>query len=344
MNTTSPTNMPTAATTGEEGGNPNDSLFGMSFEIKEATSSDNPVKVTELTETSQLKPEIQVYLNALVHSTYCTNETCSFQKCLSFKRVTRHNKNCKKFRNDNCDFCRQLIALSIYHAKTCSNHTTCLVSFCFSIKQKLETNKSIEFVTNQLNVLKQTSKANVGIQVCLPMQTAETNENKRKFSHLDIESNLISPQETEEIDCHEQNTDSEAKKNVIFEKFKEIKELIKENSIIANVNRVKLNRISRDCIFQALYKQFILGNGLFGGMFTDTEFAALIAFLLRNESELFEKSSGDTTIYLYLLTELFYNLGRNLDKKKVNPSIEVQTEPQQADYQDEMPNKRLRTE
>ena len=343
MNTTSP-NVLNAVAAGEEGGNPNDSLFAMSFEIKEAATSD---KVAELAETSPLKPEIEVYLNALVHSTYCTNETCSFQKCLSFKRVTRHNKHCKKFKNDNCDFCRQLIALSIYHAKICSNHTACLVPFCFSIKQKLETNKSIEFVTKQLNVLKEKSKTNVGIQVCLPMQAHETNENKRKFSHLKAESSqvyLTSPHATEETDCHEQNAELEAKKKVILEKFKEIKELIKEESVLANASRLKLNRISRDCIFHALYKQFISGSSLFADMFTDAQFAGLIAFLLRKESDLFEKSSGDTTIYSYLLIELFYNLLQNLDKKKMNPSIELQTELETDHHADEMPNKRLRSE
>ena len=40
----------------------------------------------------QTKSKIELYMNALVHSTQCTSDSCTFAKCLQFKRVTRHNQ------------------------------------------------------------------------------------------------------------------------------------------------------------------------------------------------------------------------------------------------------------
>ena len=86
-------------------------------------------------------PNLQVYLNAFMHAVYCHKDNCIYPKCLQFKRVIAHSKQCQKYKNSQCEFCRQLLALCIYHAKSCKNEQ-CQVPFCASIKIKLKQKKA----------------------------------------------------------------------------------------------------------------------------------------------------------------------------------------------------------
>ena len=62
------------------------------------------------------KPQLDLYLNTFMHAVHCHNADCSYPKCLQFKRVITHSKNCIKYKYSQCDFCRQLLALCIFHA------------------------------------------------------------------------------------------------------------------------------------------------------------------------------------------------------------------------------------
>ena len=88
------------------------------------------------------KPYIEAYLNTFMHAVNCRNANCTFVKCTQFKRVVQHSKQCQKFKNNQCDFCRQLITLCIYHAKSCKDDL-CQVPLCGSIKIKLKQQKAL---------------------------------------------------------------------------------------------------------------------------------------------------------------------------------------------------------
>ena len=83
------------------------------------------------------KPYIELYLNTFMHAVNCRNANCTFAKCMQFKRVVQHSKQCQILKNSQCEFCRQLIALCIYHAKSCKDDM-CQVPLCSSIKIKLK--------------------------------------------------------------------------------------------------------------------------------------------------------------------------------------------------------------
>jgi len=88
------------------------------------------------------KPYIELYLNTFMHAVNCRNANCTFAKCMQFKRVVQHSKQCQKFKNSQCEFCRQLITLCIYHAKSCKDEM-CQVPLCSSIKIKLKQQKAL---------------------------------------------------------------------------------------------------------------------------------------------------------------------------------------------------------
>ena len=82
-----------------------------------------------------------MYLATFMHAVHCRNANCNYATCLQFKRVVAHSKQCQKYKNSQCDFCRQLLALCINHAKSCKDDQ-CQIPFCASIKIKLKQQKA----------------------------------------------------------------------------------------------------------------------------------------------------------------------------------------------------------
>ena len=84
---------------------------------------------------------IQRCIQSLVHACQCRDANCRLPSCHKMKRVVQHSKNCKRrtsqhSSNQQCQICKQLIALCCYHAKHC-NEQKCLVPYCLNIKHKL---------------------------------------------------------------------------------------------------------------------------------------------------------------------------------------------------------------
>lgn len=98
------------------------------------------------------KPYIELYLNTFMHAVNCRNANCTFAKCMQFKKVVQHSKQCQKFKNSQCEFCRQLIALCIYHAKSCKDDM-CQVPLCGSIKIKLKQQKALNHQAERRRML-----------------------------------------------------------------------------------------------------------------------------------------------------------------------------------------------
>lgn len=312
------------------------------------------------------KSKLEIYVNALVHSANCTQESCTFVKCLQFKRVTRHNKNCKNFINDRCEFCRELIALSVYHAKNCTNHSDCLVPFCKTIKQKLEIKKSIEFIANLLNALKYKTKKCQGVQTITGAVCMGTN--KRKYASLESEENNLQAgcgsSFFEDFELKSKNDEMQQRKDEFYEKLKEIKEK-QESNELKNDNKGQLSKLIREKVFASFFQQILINNPQFKESRTprdkdysrtprDKDYANLIVLLLRKEAQLNEMS--DEMSYLYLVTEMFFSFDTILSnyKKVSTVCVEVQTDEctttttnestTSTDEINQIPNKRLKLE
>lgn len=296
----------------------NNSIVESSREQPHNSSLDSNPNINE-----QTKLKIELYMNALVHSLNCTLDSCTFTKCLQFKRVIKHNKSCKKFVNDRCDFCRQLIAISVYHAKNCLNHASCLVPFCMTIKQKLEINKSIDFVTSCMSVLRYKLKNSRGVQTTDNPILVSSQENKRKCMEND---DLEVPSETE-ISGNEfesKNTINEHLKKDFLGKLKEVKEKRPSESERNSTTQLRLNKMSREKVFMTVWQQTVSNSPRL--KMDDVNYASLMVLLLRRESELYKLS--DPSGYLYLIAEMFNDFEGHLAKyqEPCVAEIEVQTE------------------
>jgi len=288
----------------------------------------NTSPVSEINEQS--KSKIEIYTNALVHSAYCTSNTCSVPKCLQFKRLNQHNKNCKSFINDKCEYCRQLIAISVYHAKKCFDNTNCLVPFCLIIKQKLEVNKSIEFIGNCLNMLRYKIKKTQTVQT--QSENLNQNNNKRKYSSIEGEESSSSStalssllEGLEEENSEVKNNEMQKMKEKFFEKLKEIKEnKTNESKDLLNPNQIKLRKMCRDKIFSTFYQKIIAQNPRLNVRDGNLNYAKLMVLLLRKEAEF--NSLVNAEDYLYLLSDLFYDVENNLGQFKKFTYAETQTE------------------
>ena len=290
----------------------------------------------------QTKHKIELYMNALVHSLHCTSDSCTFTKCLQFKRVIKHNKSCKKFVNDRCDFCRQLIAISVYHAKNCSNHVSCPVPFCMTIKQKLETNKSIEFITKYLAVLRYKCKKSQGMQTDRMEHKRKCMEKDDYFVPNDATVGISSAAFSADFEFEANNIEMELLKEKFTERLKEIKDKRTAESERSLASQLRLSKMSREKVFATIWQQTV--SKLTRLKMSDMNYARLAALILRKESELHKLA--DSSGYLYLVVDMFYALENQLVKyKELNVPIEVQTETCDLDQvapsvSEEMPRKK----
>lgn len=115
---------------------------------------------------------IDTYLDLLMHALYCTKSSCTNSKCGTMKRVILHSKQCMKRKTNECEYCRQLIALCIYHAKSCKEESAfCQVPFCGSIKIKLNIQNELKA---RLGSVHDVIEANLSLLNCKPATEAET--------------------------------------------------------------------------------------------------------------------------------------------------------------------------
>ena len=138
-----------------------DKLQCVASDKKESNSADNKLS----NPAKPPKHSIETYLKAFMHAVYCRNANCTFLKCMQFKRVVQHSKNCQKFKNSQCEFCKQMIALCIYHAKNCKENM-CQVPFCSTIKIKLKQQKAYNTTLERrrMQIMTRTFKINAAQQ------------------------------------------------------------------------------------------------------------------------------------------------------------------------------------
>lgn len=101
------------------------------------------------------RQSIQRCIESLSHACQCRDANCRRPTCLKMKRVVQHAKSCKKKNVANqCQICKQLIALCCYHAKHCQEPgNKCLVPYCQNFKQKIQ-QQQIQQRFHQAQILK----------------------------------------------------------------------------------------------------------------------------------------------------------------------------------------------
>jgi len=298
--------------------NNNESLA--SVEIKDAELK----KEDEKPSVESNKTYIEIYMNTFMHAVNCHNDNCSLHKCDQLKRVIEHAKKCQKFKNGQCEFCRQLITLCIYHAKRC-NEDICYVPLCKIIKMKIklqkETNSSIDFVSTNLKLLR--FKSDFSSQA----SAIGTVTGKRKLNNETGE---------EIIEKLEQNTDIQLKKQLFIEKLIKIREKSEpENSDI-------LSKPTRFEIVKYFYNLCLDNSFLDKNL--DTSNANFAALILRQELEI-NKATKNSEDYLYLITDYFYQVIKKLESLKKKTSIETQTDFTNDESKEmSSPSKRFKSE
>uniref|UniRef100_A0A1I7Z7D8 histone acetyltransferase n=1 Tax=Steinernema glaseri TaxID=37863 RepID=A0A1I7Z7D8_9BILA len=95
---------------------------------------------------------IQRCIASLEHAVQCKEPECDRAECHKMKRVVTHTRGCRKRQESNCPVCKQLIALFCYHAKEC-HLEQCRVTFCQSIRRKLEEHKRLVELQDDLTTI-----------------------------------------------------------------------------------------------------------------------------------------------------------------------------------------------
>lgn len=82
---------------------------------------------------------VERFLSIYNHAVSCTQSPCTTYpaKCAQFRRLIAHTRTCAKIKINECELCRQTIALTIIHAKTCRDEACC-IPYCGTIKSRID--------------------------------------------------------------------------------------------------------------------------------------------------------------------------------------------------------------
>lgn len=303
-------------------------------DVISVSSNGNHQEKEEIKSSSESlnKQHFDTYLNSFMHSIYCRVANCTYTNCKQFKQILHHSKNCQKLKVNQCDLCRQLITLCIYHAKSCSDDS-CRLPLCNSIKRKLKEHEelklALQFITNSLDVLK--SKLDKEIQVSDVLIT-----NKRKHDLIDNDHDM----EMLDLDknCGDSNQNELGlKKQLLLERFKQI-----EENPSSEPTGDKLTKSTRLELIKTFYNQCYND---FLKIESDNKCNANFVALLLRQEQYINKMTQSVEDYLHLLTYYFYQVIKRLEMRKQFRSVGVQAdltdnESNQNDYQDA--NKRFK--
>jgi hypothetical protein len=340
-------------------------------------------------EISNIRQKIQTYLNLLIHAIDCIDADCSIDGCSKFKALIKHSKSniCNNSENNNstntqntfdtsntnkngCKFCRQYLALCIYHARICTL-SSCNIPFCASIKQKLQIMNMIDIVKKNLELLKYKACCDFQVQVNEDFEspnghiihadhTIQTN-NSNQIEDVPI-SSLSHPIEILDDELND-------KKAQFINKLNQIKSNVQNRS---NENEYKvnesnnqfLNQLNKQLSKQEARKQLI--KFLFDLVKTETQpenkqiykdlkYATLARLIIKSEIEICKKVV-DTDEYLCLLSELAFRISNESNKyTKSEIGVQVNLEEKRKNEENDdaneenannnllQPNKRFKT-
>lgn len=287
---------------------------------QENTSADTTTQTPEqLNESLKKKNEslLDTCLKALNHVVSCHESNCRFEKCLTIKRVITHANNCQRLKNGTqCNLCRQLISLCIYHAKSCQEEI-CKIPHCLPIKCKLSKIEELkvklqsitEFILANLTLLKFKTKSDFGSQTgeCLPQ--------------IEIDKTDIEQEETRA------QIEMETSRVLFLEKIEKIKSTPTIVLSSREEKALKFEKKLRGQLTKILFDSLVQTFGLKSKKFNeDVNFALLVVLFIKSEKELYAKTNNSDD-YLCLITELVHNLEIQF-RKKLNFANRVDAEIQ----------------
>ena len=114
--------------------------------------------------SSSRQVSIQKCIQSLVHACQCTDANCQAFQCKKVKSIVAHTKSCKRKTSGGCLVCKQLIALSCIHAKSCMELNLCRVPFCLNIKQKMGQQHLQQRLQEAVLIRKRMAEVNIDMQ------------------------------------------------------------------------------------------------------------------------------------------------------------------------------------
>jgi len=360
---------------------------------KIADSSISCKQVSTSNEISTIRQKIQAYVSLMTHAIDCLDTDCSIEDCSKLKALINHSNSNKCNNNDKnnttnahttttntsnnnsnrngCKFCRQYLALCVYHARICTL-SSCNIPFCASIKQKLQIMNMLDIVKKNLELLKY--KACCDFQVQVNVDFEGSNGHIIDADHT-IQTNNANQIEDVPLDpslCHSiEMLDDELndRKEEFLNKLNQIKANVQNRS---DENEYKMNesnnqfliQLNRQLNKQEARKQLI--KFLFDLVKTETQseneqiyndlkYATLARLIIKSEIEICKKVV-DTEEYLYLLSELAFRISNESNKYTksemgIQVNLEEKRKNEENDDADEenvnnnllQPNKRFKT-
>jgi hypothetical protein len=95
---------------------------------------------------------INLWVNSFLHAIECFDQKCVYLLCEDIKRAFIHNRDSHNGKNfDSCTVCIQLVAILIYHAKSCTD-IKCRVPHCRTNLVRVWSYKPAQQFTPQLTV------------------------------------------------------------------------------------------------------------------------------------------------------------------------------------------------
>ncbi|RNA39643.1 CREB-binding -like isoform X2 [Brachionus plicatilis] len=257
----------------------------------EANKSDNSDSKDQSHEADNSKRVVDIYLEALVHSVACTESSCRVEKCRQFKTVVRHFNSCEKV-NSQCDYCRQLVALCVIHAKTCRDDG-CRIPDCHVIKVKLASLEELKAKTQSILEFIGSNVALLGHKSVRDCQS-QTDEHSKWFNGDD---------------------ENERKRSVLVEKINLIKSVhpvklsLKEEKLFKFERKLRNQLIKQ--LIESIVDKFCLKEKNF---YKNVSYASLVVYVIKTESNLYSKTNNSDD-YLCLMSELVFGLEKRLRSK-----------------------------
>jgi hypothetical protein len=225
---------------------------------------------------SNKSSQIDMYLNLLKHSFDCSTVNCTYSRCINFKRMLEHVRKCSKLKKHICEFCKQFIALVIYHSKECVD-PDCKIDFCSIIKLKIEQERVHR---NKLSA-------------CKELLTV-------RLDYLATASKF--PLRQQDL------AGLEAKQTELVENLNKVENL-------NNNGEVFFNKKLREELVKYVFQLCLSKSNSEASAFKDVYYASLVAFLFKQENDLFnEANSKPSQVYMSHFSDMVYRLFNEFDK------------------------------
>eukprot|EP00516_Mucochytrium_quahogii_P005909 CAMPEP_0203747238 /NCGR_PEP_ID=MMETSP0098-20131031/2444_1 /ASSEMBLY_ACC=CAM_ASM_000208 /TAXON_ID=96639 /ORGANISM=" , Strain NY0313808BC1" /LENGTH=1738 /DNA_ID=CAMNT_0050635603 /DNA_START=601 /DNA_END=5817 /DNA_ORIENTATION=+ len=117
----------------------------------ETSEAQRMQRVTEMRRAR--KHSLALFLQALVHSSTCSDPTCKEAPCKKMKDLLKHRMNCEVRVRGGCEICRRVLCLVQMHARQCKAKD-CRVPHCEDLKAHIQ-NQQAQVIRRQAQLQEQ---------------------------------------------------------------------------------------------------------------------------------------------------------------------------------------------